>query len=110
MTDAYYVCDRIYTTPIPLFYTRHTARFLLIWLLTVPMALYQEFKSAKWVLIPISTLNALFLFGIEELGVKIEEPFSILPMTHFCKEIMNTAMEVLSARDVSVSGAVAIAE
>ena len=99
MTDAFYMCDRIYTTPIPLFYTRHTARFLLIWLLTVPMALYQEFKQTKWALVPISTLNALFLFGIEELGVKIEEPFSILPLAHFCDEIMSTADEVLMANN-----------
>lgn len=80
LSDAFFVCDRIYTTPIPLFYTRHTARFLLIWLMTVPMALYSEFKVSKWAIIPISALNALFLFGIEELGVQIEEPFSILPM------------------------------
>ena len=104
MTDAFYVCDRIYTTPIPLFYTRHTARFLLIWLLTVPMALYQELKASKWVLIPISTLNALFLFGIEELGVQIEEPFSILPLGNVCNDIKNAADEVLRACGVRWNG------
>ena len=110
LTDAFYVCDRIYTTPIPLFYTRHTARFLLIWLLTVPMALYQEFKTSKWALVPISTLNALFLFGIEELGVKIEEPFSILPLNHFCEEIMSTADEVLMANNAKAVQTVTLAE
>jgi putative membrane protein len=104
MADAFYVCDRIYTTPIPLFYTRHTARFLLIWLLTVPMALYQEFKYSKWALIPISTLNALFLFGIEELGVQIEEPFSILPLGNICNEIRNTGEDILKMASLRWNG------
>jgi predicted membrane chloride channel (bestrophin family) len=68
------------------------------------MALYQEFKLSKWALIPISTLNALFLFGIEELGVQIEEPFSILPLGNICNDILNTADEVLKANNLRWNG------
>jgi len=53
ITDAVCVCERIFSTPIPLIYTRHTARFLFLWLLTVPMSLYHDFKSNKWAVIPM---------------------------------------------------------
>ena len=53
ITDAVCVCERIFSTPIPLIYTRHTARFLFLWLLTVPMSLYHDFKANKWAVIPM---------------------------------------------------------
>lgn len=33
-------CNRILTTPIPLSYTRHTARFMVLWLALLPLALW----------------------------------------------------------------------
>lgn len=106
MTSAFYTCDRIFTTPIPLMYTRHTARFLLIWLLTVPMALYHEFRKTQTIYVPfiipmISFFNAIFLFGIEELGVQIEEPFSILPLANICNDIQYAGEDLLSERGIS---------
>lgn len=105
MTSAFYTCDRIFTTPIPLMYTRHTARFLLIWLLTVPMALYHEFRKTQTLYVPfiiplISFFNAIFLFGIEELGVQIEEPFSILPLANICNEIQYAGEDLLSEKSI----------
>jgi hypothetical protein len=105
MTSAFYTCDRIFTTPIPLMYTRHTARFLLIWLLTVPMALYHEFRKTQTLYVPfiiplISFFNAIFLFGIEELGVQIEEPFSILPLANICNEIQYAGEDLLSEKNI----------
>lgn len=105
MTSAFYTCDRIFTTPIPLMYTRHTARFLLIWLLTVPMALYHEFRKSQTICVPfiiplISFFNAIFLFGIEELGVQIEEPFSILPLANICNSIQYAGEDLLLERGI----------
>lgn len=105
MTSAFYTCDRIFTTPIPLMYTRHTARFLLIWLLTVPMALYHEFRKSQTLCVPfiiplISFFNAIFLFGIEELGVQIEEPFSILPLANICNDIQYAGEDLLLERGI----------
>lgn len=96
-------CERIFTTPIPLMYTRHTARFLLLWLLTVPMCLYAEFKliQQKWMVPVISFFHAIFLFGIEELGVQIEEPFSILPLANICSDIQRSGEEMLEDAGVS---------
>jgi predicted membrane chloride channel (bestrophin family) len=33
-----------------------------------------------WLTIPAGAMLAFFLFGIEEIGVQIEEPFGILPL------------------------------
>jgi predicted membrane chloride channel (bestrophin family) len=33
-------CERIQSTPIPMSYTRHTSRSLMLWLLTLPFALW----------------------------------------------------------------------
>ena len=106
MTSAFSTCDRIFTTPIPLMYTRHTARFLLIWLLTVPMSLYHEFRKTQTLAVPfiiplISFFNAIFLFGIEELGVQIEEPFSILPLANICNDIQYAGEDMLAEKGVS---------
>ena len=68
--DACETCERIFSSPVPLVYTRHTARFLSAWLLTLPLGLWEAF-SASWnhlALLPASFIVSIFLFGIEELA------------------------------------------
>jgi putative membrane protein len=87
-------CERIFTAPVPLVYTRHTARFLGLWLLLLPFAMYEEFATTSdlaWPLVPAAAILALFMFGIEELSVQLEEPFSILPMQYFCDDILQAS-------------------
>lgn len=82
LTDQAGACERIFSSPVPLVYTRHTARFLSLWLLLLPFALYSPFKDT-WNhvgMIPTAAAVSFFFFGIEELAVQLEEPFSILPM------------------------------
>ena len=43
--DALETCERIFTSPVPLVYTRHTARFLSCWLLLLPLALWEPFED-----------------------------------------------------------------
>eukprot|EP01033_Poteriospumella_lacustris_P007541 gene7542-5423_t len=94
-------CDRIYTTPIPLVYTRLTARFLLLWLMTFPLTLYNEFPmSKKWLVPLVIFMNSIFLLGIDDLGVQIEEPFSILPLANICYNIQSTAQMVLQSAGI----------
>lgn len=45
LCDAMGSSERIFTSPVPRFFTRHTARFLEVWLLFVPFGLYKEFGS-----------------------------------------------------------------
>ena len=59
-------------TPVPLTYARHTSRFLSLFCLTAPIALVGELG---WYIIPFCTLVSWSLFGIQEIGMMIEEPF-----------------------------------
>lgn len=96
LCDALGASERLFTSPVPLFYTRHTARFLAFWLLGVPLALYEPFKGS-WNhigMIPATVMISAFLLGIEELATQLEEPFSILPMETMCdKSIRTPVME-----------------
>jgi len=96
--DSLGSCERLLTSPVPLFYSRHTARFLSVWLLMVPFALYDT-CSGSWnhiSMIPATAAVSMFLFGIEEKATQLEEPFTILPMQAFCDKIYNWCMEIVS--------------
>jgi hypothetical protein len=90
--------ERLLTSPVPLFYSRHTARFLSVWLLLLPFGLYDSFGTT-WNhigMIPSTAAISVFLFGIEELATQLEEPFTILPMQAFCDKIYNWLNEIAS--------------
>jgi len=40
-------------------------------------------------MLPIAGLISFVLLGIEEIGVYIEEPFSLLPLESLCKKLVN---------------------
>jgi len=91
-------CERLLSSPVPLVYSRHTARFLSLWLLLLPFALWEPFKGS-WnhaAEIPAMTLITICLFGIEELATQLEEPFTILPMQGFCDKIGANCDEITS--------------
>lgn len=90
--DAQGACERILRTPIPLSYTRHTSRFLVIWLSLMPFTLW---KSCHWAIIPVSAIVAFLLLGIEEIGVQIEEPFGILALEVMCETIEADLVEMV---------------
>ncbi|KAL7508578.1 hypothetical protein ACHAXN_005649 [Cyclotella atomus] len=90
--------ERLLSSPIPLVYSRHTARFLSIWLLLLPLALYEPFKDS-WnhiAMIPATAFISVCLFGIEEVATQTEEPFTILPMQGFCDKIGGWCDEIVS--------------
>jgi len=127
--DCISVCEKIYSSPVPLVYTRHTGRFLSVWMILLPTALYDSFHSfvvgggnaadaadaastigstvdtASYItallndlqclaIIPATAIIGLFLFGIDELAIQLEEPFSILPMQKFCDDVRKSARTV----------------
>lgn len=90
--------ERLLSSPIPLFYSRHTARFLSTWLLALPFGLYAPFANS-WnhgMMIPATAFISVCLFGIEELATQLEEPFTILPMQGFCDKIGANCDEIVS--------------
>jgi ion channel-forming bestrophin family protein len=88
LCDAMGSSERIFTSPVPRFYTRHTGRFLEVWLLLMPFTLYTSFDYTwnHWGMIPATVIISFFLLGIEELGIQLEEPFSLLPQVRCRRE------------------------
>ena len=84
-------CERILKTPIPLSYTRHTSRFMIIWLSLVPFALWEP---CGWGMVPLTVAISLLTLGVEEIGVTIEEPFSVLPLERICSTIASDVKEL----------------
>ena len=52
-------------------YTRHTSRSLMLWLLTLPFALWPVMGAS---LVPACFFVAYVLIGIDELGVQVGTP------------------------------------
>jgi predicted membrane chloride channel (bestrophin family) len=66
-------CEKILRTPVPWTYSRHTSRFLTIWLGTLPFALIGDMKP--WLVVAIVAAASYCMLGIEEIGHLIEQPF-----------------------------------
>ena len=43
-------CERILRTPIPLSYTRHTSRFMMIYLTLLPFTMWDD---SRWAMVPL---------------------------------------------------------
>jgi len=97
--------ERIFKSPIPLVYTRLLSRFLVVFLTLLPLALWGQMGESwnHWATIPAEFVISFFLFGIEEVGIQTEEPFSILPLEAFCNgAISATNQEMLAAEEKMV--------
>ena len=89
-------CERIFSSPVPLVYSRHTARFLALYLIFLPLGLWEPY-SGSWnsiAMIPAVALISLFLMGISELAISLEEPFSILPLQAISEKIRVNCNEI----------------
>lgn len=89
-------CERIHRTPLPFAYVVHLRRVLILYVYTLPLALQEPFG---WEAIPATLLLAFALFGVEEIGVEIEDPFGLddndLPLEKFCATIERNLRELL---------------
>jgi ion channel-forming bestrophin family protein len=92
-------CERIHKTPLPFAYVVHLRRALVLYCFTLPFALMGVFEWT-W----LTVLETLFLsyvyFGIEEIGVEIEDPFggdeNDLPLEKICESIHKNTQGLLS--------------
>jgi len=65
LEDCCGVCERIFSSPVPLVYTNKTAWFLYVWLLGLPFAFWEPFANT-WNhlgMIPASGIISIFFFG-----------------------------------------------
>ncbi|KAG2494372.1 hypothetical protein HYH03_007429 [Edaphochlamys debaryana] len=84
-------CERIFKTPIPAAYTRHTSRYLMIYLTACPLVLW---PSLGWWTPIAAVLITFLLLGTENIGVQLEEPFRVLPLDDMCRGIEATLREI----------------
>lgn len=84
-------CERIVKTPLPVVYAIKVRRFIVLYLLTLPLALLPELDRV-W-LVPIITMMLAYpLFSLDQIGVELQNPFaeehlSHLPLTDICATI-----------------------
>jgi ion channel-forming bestrophin family protein len=106
MVEALMGCERILKTPMPLAYAIYLKRLLLIYCLVLPLQLVHDLS---WWTALIVGLISFILFGIEEIGDQIEDPFgkdaNDLPISEICTtliqnlEDLNSQPEVLRVKD-----------
>ncbi|NOK38805.1 hypothetical protein HMI49_37020 [Corallococcus exercitus] len=89
-------CERIHRTPMPFAYMVHLRRALILYCFTLPFALVDTFG---WVTVLATFVVAYVFFGIEEIGVEIEDPFGTddndLPLDTICQNIQNNLLAFL---------------
>jgi len=79
-------CENIFATPIPVGFTKHTTRFLFLWLLFLPFALQGSLGVG---VVFAQQLLGFGLLGIEDVSIQIEQPFDVLPLKKICFKIAN---------------------
>jgi ion channel-forming bestrophin family protein len=81
-------CERILRTPMPLAYAIHLKQLLLLYCLSLP---FQMVEQAKWGTPFLVGVISFMLFGIEAIGLEIENPFgrdpNDLPLDSICQTI-----------------------
>jgi ion channel-forming bestrophin family protein len=95
LIDGHSACERIARTPVPFAYAQHIKLFVTLFCVTVPFALAD---TMRWFTPVASAIFAYALFGIDEIGVEIEDPFghdlSDLPMDRIATTIATSVREV----------------
>lgn len=76
LTEALGGCERIRRTPIPFAYAQHIKIFVVLFCFTAPFAMAD---AMRWYTPLVAGLLAFALFGIDEIGVEIEDPFGTDP-------------------------------
>jgi ion channel-forming bestrophin family protein len=96
LVDMLGACERILRTPMPIAYAIHLKQLLLLYCLLLPLQLVGDLG---WWTAPIVALVSFTLFGIEAIGVEIENPFGSdpndLPLDTICSNIQRTIEDTI---------------
>lgn len=92
-------CERIHQTVVPLNYARHALRSLTVWLWTLPFVLVKDLGLLTG---PVVAILSWILFGVYEIGSKIEDPFQgTLRLSIYCDAIRRDVLADAIARDTA---------
>ncbi len=96
LVDYFGACERIHRTPLPFAYVVHLRRAVIIYCFTLPFTLLEHFG---WATIFVTLFLSYTLYGIEEIGVEIEDPFgqddNDLPLERICGTIQANLSDIL---------------
>jgi len=96
-------CERILKTPLPLAYSIHIKQLVLLYCLVLP---FQFVRDLNWWTAPFTALVSLTLFGIEEIGIEIENPFGTdandLQLEAICNTIEQNIEEFIATEEVDL--------
>jgi len=96
LVDLWGGCERILKTPVPFAYAHHIKSFLTIFCFTAPFTMV---GSMGWYAPAAAAVVAFGLYGIDEIGVEIEEPFgrdaNDLPLDAIVQTISGNVVETL---------------
>ncbi|WGV24263.1 bestrophin family protein [Halotia branconii] len=97
LVDNLGACERILKTPIPLAYAIHLKQLLLLYCCLLP---FQVVESLGWWTGLIVALISFTLFGIEAIGLEIENPFGYdandLPLDAICNTMKRNIDDLIS--------------
>jgi ion channel-forming bestrophin family protein len=99
-------CERIHKTPLPFAYVVHLRRALILYCFSLPFALIDTFH---WATLGLVFVLAYTFFGIEEIGVEIEDPFgeddNDLPLEKMCATIKGNLLAFIDEGPSKKAGA-----
>jgi ion channel-forming bestrophin family protein len=97
MVDCLGACERILKTPIPLAYSIHLKQLLLLYCILLP---FQLVESLQWWTGAMVSLVSFTLFGIEAIGLEIENPFGYdandLPLDAICSTMKRNIDDLIT--------------
>ena len=77
--------DRLASTPTPPSYARHISRGLIFWLLLFTSSVAAA-TPTLWVLVPGALFVSWLTLGIDDIGIQLEQPFTVLAVKEFCSQ------------------------
>lgn len=97
MVDVLGICERILKTPIPLGYSIHLKQLLLLYCLSLPFSLVSNLHWFSGLLVGLISFT---VFGIEEIGIEIENPFghddNDLPLDTICTTMQRNIEDLIT--------------
>lgn len=97
LVDTLGGCERILKTPMPLAYSIHLKQLLMLYCLALP---FQMVDSVGWGTPFLVGLISFAVFGIEAIGIEIENPFgndpNDLPLDAICQTMRQNIEDLIS--------------
>jgi putative membrane protein len=97
LVDALGACERIIKTPMPIAYAIHLKQLLFIYCLALPFQVINELGI--WTAVFVA-LVSFTVFGIEAIGLEIENPFghdtNDLPLDQICATMEKNIEDLIS--------------